>query len=133
MKRLRTFALMLLGLVAMSGLLFYAGCEDEPSNDNVDNYFENSPYTSADRNNNPSAPLAISPSAIKAKAGQQVGYAAGGGRTPYSWSVGTPANGAVQAGSDTSYAIYTHLGDTNSVNSVIVSDSTGAVVLSNVN
>ena len=133
MKLMRTLSFIVLGLVAMTGVLFYTGCEDKPSDDNVEDYFDNNAYSSADRDNNISLPLSISPASAQAKAGQQVGYGAAGGSAPYSWSVGTAANGSIAAANDSAYAIYTHLGGTNDVNSVIVSDSGGAVTLSNVN
>jgi hypothetical protein len=143
MKLLHKLRLPLMGIAIILSSLTYVGCEGD--DDGVDDYFQNNPYTSSDRESvvplppdkpatNPvPASLSISPTSTKANPGQKVGFQATGGSAPYSWSVGIAAHGNVSPQSNNKYAIYTHLATSADINNVIVKDAAGAVAIANVN
>ena len=143
MKSLRKLALSSISLVIIFSSLLYIGCEGD--DDNVDDYFSNNPYKgNPDREsfadtpastNIPPAPaaLSISPTSANANPGQRIGFQAAGGSGSYVWSVGISAHGNVAPQSNTKYAVYTHVGSSTDINNVIVTDSAGAVAISNIN
>ena len=141
MKTLRKLVLSIVSMAIIFSSLLYVGCEGD--DENVDDYFDNNPYTgNPDREsfssstNRPPAPatLSINPSSTAANPGQQIGFQAAGGSGSYSWSVGIGAHGSIVAQSNSKYAVYTHLAASTEINNVIVKDNnTGAVAISNIN
>jgi hypothetical protein len=112
-----------------------AGCEDEPSDGGASSYFDNNPYTSSgpvSQSETPAA-LAITPNSVNARPGQQIRFNATGGRSPFAWSVSTAAAGSVVEQGNERQAIYTHVGNTNTINNVIVTDGAGSAAVADVN
>lgn len=129
-----SFTVLGLGLALALGL--YTGCEDTPSDEGINNYFDNNPYQSDARPDvaeTPTADLSIDPSISSAQTDQLINFEAGGGTAPFAWSVGTPAYGTITAQANTRYAIYRHSGTTNNINSVVVTDASGASAIASVN
>ncbi len=144
MNKLKAVIFSLTGItIILFSSLLYIGCEG--NDDNVDDYFDNNPYQETPGRDNTaprppstntppsSVPLSIHPGTASAKPGQQIGFNADGGTAPYRWSVGIPAHGNVTPQSNSKYAIYTHLGDENDINNVIVKDAKGAVAVADIN
>lgn len=142
MKSLNKLALSIMSIAIILSSLLYIGCEGD--DDNVDDYFDNNPFEHADRESFADVPastnithtttaLSISPTSSSANPGQQIGFEANGGSSPYSWSIGIAAHGSVTPQSNTKYAIYTHTGDSTDLNNVIVKDASGAVAIANIN
>ncbi|MDI6775054.1 MAG: hypothetical protein QME60_06635 [Verrucomicrobiota bacterium] len=89
MKRIRKCALLLLPL-AVLGSLFVAcpGCEDEPDDGDLDQYFEDHPYVSDPRHSGTRIVVTISPAFTNVvDIGDQILFTASGGRLPYTWVV----------------------------------------------
>lgn len=121
-------------------LVISTGCEDDPSDAGTADYFSNNPYQSASRpsTQGPAAPdpvpISISPGSVSfARPGQYYNFNTTGGNAPFTWQVGTPAVGSVTSQGDSSYGVYLHLGSTNDYNNVIVTDSSGATAIANIN
>lgn len=121
------------GLLAATVAVLHVACEETPSDEGVDEYFSNNPYQSAPRGTPTAAAITITPLNATGRPGELTGFSAVGGLPPFGWAVGTLANGTIAAQADTRYAIYTHLGTTNSINSVVVTDSSGAAAVAAIN
>jgi len=118
---------------ALCGVVLLAGCEDAPSNEGVDNFFNNNPFPSSSTPSEQAASLSISPLSSSARTGQQINFTATGGTTPMTWAVATPANGSVAAQGNTRNAIYTHTGPSNTANNVVVRDAAGSSAVADIN
>jgi len=118
---------------ALCGLLPLIGCEDAPSNEGVDDYFNNNAFPSTSTPSEQPASLTISPTDTSAQTGQQINFTATGGTTPMTWATSTPANGTVARQGDTRNAIYTHTGPSNALNNVIVRDASGSSAVADIN
>jgi len=136
MQKVQLWKLLLVAGGFLLMFIVYTGCEDGPSDDGINSYFDNNPYQSESRGasqESPPATLSISPASTTAGPGRLINFTATGGTSPFSWGVGTPANGtAIEQGNER-YAIYTHLGTTNDANNVIVTDGSGSTAIANIN
>ncbi|MCK5529337.1 MAG: hypothetical protein KAI74_06605 [Kiritimatiellae bacterium] len=144
MKTLRNLVLPLMSLAIIFSSLLYIGCEGD--DDNVDNYFDDNPYGSSDResvlpipdppastNEAPAAvALSISPTSVTAVPGQKISFQAAGGTPPYTWTVGQAGHGTVSPSTGI-YTVYSHVSAATDINNVIVTDSASAVAIANIN
>lgn len=136
MHRLRLRESLIVAGGCLMAFILYTGCEDGPSDEGINSYFNNNPYQSESRQSPQAAPtasLTISPVSASAVPGQLINFTAAGGSSPFSWSEGTAANGTVAQQGNERYAIYTHLGTTNDANNVVVTDGSGATAIANIN
>jgi hypothetical protein len=119
---------LLLALIPLMGLV-YIGCEDEPSDDGLDSFFDNNPYIS-DPRVSPSA-LTIAPiETFVTSVGEQINYSVVGGDSPYSWDVAKSSVGSIRELSDDSMAIYTVAIVED--NNVIVADRNGQAAIATI-
>jgi hypothetical protein len=121
----------LLTLLALPGLLlFNAGCEDEPSSEGLDSYFDRNPFISDPRVTPSSLTIAPAESQVTTE-GQTIDFVVAGGRGPFSWGVSKTSVGTVQPLGDDRHAIYTALDVAD--NNVIVADRDGQAAIGNIN
>jgi len=117
-------ALICLPLVA----LLYVGCEDEPSSEGLDSYFERNPYIS-DPRTSPSA-LSISPNQAQVSSiGQAIAFKVNGGTEPYEWAVSKSDVGTIERLGN-SEALYTAIQIAD--NNVIVADRNGQAAIGDI-
>ncbi len=114
-----------------SFLVLGPGCEDEPSDNDVDKFFEEHPYVSDPRHDTGRIVLQVEPaSATVSDIGDKVLFTASGGKLPYTWAVTTPAAGSIAKQGDYK-AIYT--AGAVAPNTVVVYDRNGDAALATIN
>ena len=134
MKHLRVSRLsfFMTGLLAATVAVLYVACEDTPSDGGVDEYFSNNPYQSTPRGTPTAAALSITPLNSAGRPAEQTVFSAVGGQPPFGWTAATAA-GTIAPQPNTRYAVYTHLGNTNEINSIVVTDGSGAAAVATIN
>jgi hypothetical protein len=126
MRKLRPALNLLVAALLPLIACVYIGCEDEPSSEGLDSFFQNNPYIS-DPRVTPSA-VAIRPDeAFVTSVGETISFSAVGGAAPYTWLVSKASAGSVQAAPDSSIGVYTvsKVED----NNVIVADRNGQAAI----
>jgi hypothetical protein len=125
----------LLFLLTAAGLCLaiLTGCEDTPSTEDTTTYFDNHPFPEEPRNQTATDPVTVFPPSVDMGPGRAAGFTASGGNGPFTWTVSIPGNGTVQVQQFTRQAIYTHLGTTNDINSVIATDANGRIAVASIN
>lgn len=118
-----------LAVVAVMGMMFFhAGCEDSPSNDGIDDFFDSHPFVSDPRVATlGDASLTLSPASASIDvAGQKVAFRVSGGEEAggYTWEVANSSAGTITRSSSATYsAVYT--ATIVAPNTIIVYDANG--------
>jgi hypothetical protein len=128
MRRIRFSLKLLIAALLPLAASVYIGCEDSPSSEGLDAFFQNNPYIS-DPRVTPSAVTIRPADALVTSVGETLSFTAAGGSSPYTWQVSKPSAGSVQAAPDNSIGVY--IANQVEDNNVIVADRNGQAAIAN--
>lgn len=116
------------GIMIMAVIaIMFSACEKDENTSTVDDFFNDVPYTSLDRDRENPEELSLSPSSPSVtKVGEQVAFTVRGGSKPFHWSVSDTSVGTISPATtqtDVEQAVYKCLKLTK--NTVVVTDGLG--------